>query len=186
MQTLKKIFIFSLFIIALAACKDDNVPEIDKTKVEHEQLLGTWEVVETEAFVNIDPKYKSFLSLLPFDLNDELKNKLDEKSANTSFHFEKENVYFIKNAGIGFIRDSSRYILDEYKIQLDNPNLIGFYAPTFYIKFTGGLLVAYLRKSETIDLLNNTGEITSFQMDLLREGIDAAQCELRFRRRETS
>ncbi len=186
MIKLKKIFAFSLFIIVLAACKDDNVPKIDKTKVEYEQLLGTWEVFETETYVNIDTKYKSYLPLLPFDLNSELKKKLDEKSENTSFHFEKEKVYFIKNVGAGFIRDSSRYVLDEYKIQLDNPNLIGFYTPIFYVKFSGDLLVVYLRKKETIELLENDGEITSFQIGLIRDGIDDAQCELRFRHKETS
>ncbi len=179
MLTLKKIFVLSLFIIALAACKDDNVPEIDETKVDHEQLLGTWEIVSTKAYVNVNPIYKP--QLAPFGLEGKLQESLDNKSQTASFHFEKDRVYFIKN---GRIQDCSRYELDEFKIHLDNPELIGFYAPLFYIKFSDELLVTYLRRAETMELLERDKEMADW-VGIIDAAVDDAQCELRFRRSES-
>ncbi len=182
MQILKKIAVLSLFIVAFAACKDDNVPELDKTKVEHEQLLGSWEIAGTKVYVNVDPEYK--LILAPLNLDNRLQKRLDELTANSGFYFEREKVYFIKYGGM--VGDSSKYILDEYKIILDNPYLTGSYAPYFYIKFSGDLLVTYLRKKETFNLLERDSGINDFYMKVIRDAVDDAQCELRFRCREVS
>ena len=181
MKILKKISVLLLFIIVFAACKDNNVPKIDKTKVEQDRLLGSWEIASTKAYVNVNSKYK--LQLAPFDLEDKLQKRLDELTANSGFHFEKEKIYFIKYGGM--IRDSSRYELDEYKILLDNSYLIGSYAPYFYIKFSDDLLVTYLRRSETMELLKREDDMKSW-MSLIESAVDDAQCELRFRRREKS
>lgn len=165
-----------------SACKkDDNVPKIDKTEIEQEQILGTWEIAGTKAYVNVEPSLKPVLA--PFNLDGKLQKKLSDMAEKSSFHFEKEKVYFIK---YGMIRDSSRYVLDGYKIYLDNPNLIGFYAPYFYIKFSGELLVTYLRRSETMELLEKDGSIRSSDMHWIRAAVDDAQCELCFRYNEIS
>jgi len=182
MQVLKKISLFLLFLTALSACKkDNNVPGIDETEVRVEQILGTWEIAGTKAYVNVNPSYKA--QLAPLNLDSKLQETLDEKSNRSAFHFEKDTVYFIQ---YGMIRNSCKFVLDEYKIHLENPNLIGFYAPYFYIKFSDELLVTYLRKNETFELLANDKGISSFYMDLIRKVVDDAQCELRFRYSEVS
>ena len=163
----------------LFACKkDNNVPEIDETKVYVEQILGTWEIASTKAYLNVNPSQKAALALYPGDLNKELQKKLDEKSDRSAFHFEKDTVYFIR---YGMIQDCCKYTLDGYKIYLENHNLIGFYAPYFYIKFSAdGLLTTYLRKDETFKLLENDKGISSSDMWLIKKVIDDAHCELRF------
>lgn len=176
-----RVFALSLFIISLAACKDDNVPKEDKTPIEHEQLLGSWEIVDTEAYVNVDGGYKAAADFL--DLEEKLKKRLKKLTENSGFHFEENNVYFFKYDGM--LSDSSRYMVDENKIRLENTNLIDAYAPFFYAKFSGDLLVTYLRRSEVIELLKREDDMKSW-IGLIESAVDDAQCELRFRRRATS
>ena len=177
MQIFKKISILSLSLIMLAACKDDNVPKIDTAKVNQERILGGWGIDGTKAYVNVSTALKPHLA--PFNLDGKLQNKLDEKASGASFYFKKETVYFLR---YGVVRDSSKYTLDEYKIYLDNPELIGFYAPSFYIKFSDGLFITYLRKEETLELLEKDSGISNLDMNLIRKAVEDAQCELRFRR----
>ena len=178
MQILKKISILSLSLLMLAACgKDDNVPEIDTTAVNQEQILGGWGINATKAYVNVNPDAKPFLATV--DLSRKLQDKLDEKATGASFYFKEEIVYFLRDE---VVQDSSKYTLGEYKIYLDNPELIGFYAPVFYIKFSGDLFVTYLRKEETLELLEKDKGISSSDMNLIRMAVEDTQCELRFQR----
>jgi len=172
---LKKISVLCLSLIMFIACKDNNVPDIDKTSVVQGRILGGWGIHSTKAYVNVKASSKPYLA--PYNLEDKLQEKLDDKASGIAFYFEKEIVYFFRE---GVLRDSSRYVLDEYKIQLDNPELIGFYAPYFYIKFSDdGLFVTYLRKEETFELLEKDGYV---DMGLIRAAVEDAQCELHFQR----
>ncbi len=175
MYVLKKIFILCLSLTVLIACKDDNVPGIDKTEVDQNQILGKWNIHSTKAYVNVKASLKPILS--PFNLDDKLQKKLDDKASGASFLFEDKMVYFFQD---GILQDSSLYELDAYKIHLDNPELIGFYAPVFYIRFSDGLFITYLRRAETLELLEKDGSISSSEMGWIRTAVEDAQCELRF------
>ena len=161
----------------LAACKDNNVPKVDTAKVYQEQILGGWGIASTKAYVNVEASYKPLLS--PLNLDGKLQERLDEKASGASFYFKEETAYFLRDE---IVRDSSKYTLDEYKIYLENPELIGFYAPSFYIKFSNELFITYLRKEETLELLERDSGISSSDMNLIRMIIEDAQCELHFQR----
>ena len=79
------------------------------------------------------------------------------------------------------LKDSSIYTLNEYIIELENQQFIGFYAPYYYIRFKENQLVMYLRKKETMELLKDDSSINSW-LGLIDSSIDEAQCELYFLR----
>lgn len=175
---LKRISLFLLLAMSLSACEEDNVPRLDKTGIEKEELLGGWKVATTRTHINVDPKWQ--LQVAAHDLKGKLNDAFDERAENGSLYFRKDMVFFLRN---GFVKDSSRYRIEEkYIIQYENTHLIGFYAPKMYVKMNDdGQLVLFLRRSETIDLLNEDGSLDKF-MSLIRDVVDDAQCEIYFDR----
>jgi hypothetical protein len=181
MNWLKKIICISLLSASFFSCKDDNVPGLDKTPVSKEKLLGGWEIVSTRPYVNVNPAVKPLIAGL--NLDKKLEDKLNSKAEGISFYFKEDSVYFFRDE---ILKSKCKYFLSEYVIELEDPYLIGFYAPYYYIKMEGEILVMYLRKSETLDLLEKDGSISSFDMGLIRQAVEDAQCELRFSRKDLS
>ncbi|MFA6779877.1 MAG: hypothetical protein WCU80_08890, partial [Paludibacteraceae bacterium] len=92
-----------------------------------------------------------------------------------SIFFKDKMAYFLRD---GFVRDSSSYHMEDYIIYYDNANLIGFYAPYMYVKFEENRLVLYLRRKETLNLLEEDGSLSGW-MGTIRDVVDDAQCEIR-------
>lgn len=158
----------------LLACEEDNVPQIDTTGVTMEDLRGGWKVSNTETYVNVAPQYQAQVSM--HNLREKLDDAFSDKAAGGFLYFRKDMAFYLYE---GFVRDSSKYYLDEnnYIIHYDNPDLVGFYAPLMYVKTVNNQLVLYLRKSETIDLLDEDGSLKGW-MSLIGNVVDDAQCEI--------
>lgn len=160
-------------LLSLASCEDDNVPSLDTTTVTIEQILGGWKIDETKAYVDVNWKYQVQVNSL--GLKGKMEDAFDEKAKDGSLFFKEKMAYFLRD---GFVRDSSVYHLDEYIIYYDNPNLIGFYAPYMYVKFVDERMVLYLRRKETMELLDEDGSLSGW-MGTIRDVVDDAQCEIR-------
>lgn len=158
----------------LLACEEDNVPQIDTTGVAMEDLRGGWKVSDTETYVNVDIQYQAQVSM--HSLREKLDDAFSEKASDGALYFRKDKVFYLRE---GFVRDSSKYCMDEnnYIIRYENPYLVGFYAPLMYVKTVNNQLVLYLRKSETMDLLDEDGSFNGW-MSLIDKVVDDAQCEI--------
>ena len=180
MKVGKEIIFFLLLSIAFVACKQDNVPRIDQREINQSQILGGWIISSTKTYINVAPLYQ--LAVKAAGLEGKLADQFRNKAAGGAFYFKKDTVYFLRDE---IVQDSSKYTLDAYKIYLENPNLIGFYAPYFYIKFQDGLLTAYLRKDETMLLLQEDGSLNGY-MGLIRSVVSDAECDLILQRSKIS
>lgn len=178
MKTLFKIAFFLLLPFSIASCEEDNVPGLDTTGVEMEVLKGGWKVTDTDTHVNVDIRYQAQVSM--HSLRSRLNDAFASKAADGSLYFREDMVFYLFQ---GRVCDSSKYVLDDnkYIIHYDNPDFIGFYAPIMYVKMVEDQLVLYLRKSETMDLLNEDGSLDGW-MSLIDSVVDDAQCEIYFTR----
>jgi len=172
MKVGKGILFFLLSCTVFTACKQDNVPPVDQREINQTQILRGWIISSTKTYINVAPFYQ--LAVKAAGLEGKMENQFRNKAAGGAFYFKKDTVYFFRD---GIVQDSSKYTLDAYKIYLENPNLIGFYAPYFYIKFQDELLIAYLRKDETMSLLQEDGSLDGY-MGLIRSVVSDAECDL--------
>lgn len=169
---------FLLSAVALSACEEDNVPDIDESGVEIEQILGGWRVMDTDTHVSVDVRYQAQVAF--HNLRDKLDESFSSKASDGSLYFRKDKVFYLRK---GFVRDSSSYYLDgnKYIIHYENPNVVGFYAPLMYVKMEGDNLVLYLRKSEIMDLLRDDGSLDGW-VSTINSVVEDAQCEIYFSR----
>jgi len=170
---LKIVIVLLCGLMSLTSCDDDNVPSLVTTTVSVEQILGGWKISETKAYVDINWKYQVQVSSL--GLKGKMDDAFDEKAKDGSIFFKDKMAYFLRD---GFVRDSSSYHMEDYIIYYDNANLIGFYAPYMYVKFEENRLVLYLRRKETLNLLEEDGSLSGW-MGTIRDVVDDAQCEIR-------
>jgi hypothetical protein len=179
MNYIKIIYILLLSGFLFSSCKDDNVPALEKQPVSKDQLLGGWSVQSTYPYINVNPSVKPLLSGL--NLDKKLEEKLASEAKGISFYFMEDSICFYRDE---VLIEKSRYTIKDYIIELENPYLIGFFAPYYYVKMENGLLIMYLRKEETLNLLEKDGSISLVEMNMIRQVVDDAQCELRFRRND--
>lgn len=179
MSTIKNnILLLLSFLLGFTSCEEDNVPNLDTKGIDIEQLWGGWKVMDTDTHVNVDVRYQAQVSM--HNLRKELNNAFSSKASDGALYFRKDMVFYLRS---GFVRDSSKYYLDDnkYVIHYENPDVVGFYAPIMYVKMVDEQLVLYLRKSETMDLLNEDGSLDGW-MSLINSVVDDAQCEIFFSR----
>lgn len=180
--------IWSIFIIAffstlfVTSCGDEDVPGIDTTEVDVNFLYGGWGIHSSDAI--IDAK-NSFYSMLLNSYRDALSDKLEEKSARTNLYFADGVIFRVRVDSEDvppYVRQCN-YRIDGYKLYFEDEEFLGYYAPYLYVKIEGDELVLYLQKEETLELLEKDGSIDGY-MGMVRNAVDDAQCQLRFKRND--
>jgi hypothetical protein len=174
---MKKLPLCICFSLLFAACDKQNMPHNDGAEIEKESIIGTWSVNRTAAYLRVSDAYQSFSSMLEGKLED----KLDKEALRKTLMFTEEQVYCIGE----YSKDSSLYYINKDTLYLtNNPNLIGFYAPYFYLKRKNSnnfnQIIAYLGKKESLNLLEEDGSIGSYYMKLIKNNVKQVQCELHF------
>jgi len=166
-------FFVSLLGLSILCSCEDEVPSIDTTPVSNKQLLGGWEISDTESYIDVNWKYEPQVAAnyLIFKMDDAFEEK-----AEGSIYFKNMIAYFIND---GRVKDSSYYYITDYIIHYTNAYLVGFYAPYMYVKFDdNGQLILYLRRKETLELLEKDGTFDDW-MGTIRDVVDDAQCEIK-------
>lgn len=179
MNRSKLILLILSFYIFITGCDKQEMPHNDRIPVSKEAIVGSWSIQSTAAYLKVDNWAQSESN----NLENLLESKLFQESNGSTLCFTNyDKVYCFRNQ---LLSDSSDYYINKDTIYLSNANLIGFYAPHFFVKkdtIDFERLIAYFGKSESMALMEEDGSIGSTYMNLIKNNIKEAQCEIRFKR----
>lgn len=174
--------IFFMLISFSLSCEKDKMPKNDGNSIDKETILGNWDVQKTDAYLTTSISFV----LLGFNPEEKLKEKLDDESIGKTLCFEQDSVYSIFN---GNLYKSSSYYIKKDTLFLENPYLIGtHYTPYFYIKRNSentDEMIAYLKKKESLDLIDHDNSITSLEKSTIKQFVNDAQCEIWLQKNDT-
>ena len=169
-------FVFIVILnIGFLACKKDKMPENDGKAIDKSTLYGDWEVTHTNAYLIANVPIAS----LGFNPEELLKEKLFNESVGRTLRFQKDTVYSIYE---GEITQATYYYLNKDTLFLEKPYLIGtHYTPYFYLKRyeeDEDKLTIYLKKEESLDLINHDNHMSALEKGLIKNLTEDAQCEI--------
>ncbi len=176
------IFVFSLIVLFCTGCRKDKMPNNSSGVITEEYMQGNWIIESTKSYLKVSDIMSMYSDYCEKLLND----KLSKVASGKILYFTDHGKAYCIDEGV--LKDSSDFHVDEETNTLyfdSNPKVLGFYIPHFYMKKNeqeANKMTGYLGKKESMDVLENDGTVETFYMNLIKNNIKDAQCEIRFKR----